>query len=295
MTPTTLLLGADGGGTGCRARLCDLTGRILGEGASGPANIRFGVEGAFAAVRDAAVQCLANSGLGAGEAGRIIACLGFAGATEPAGLAAAQGHPHPFRAALVVADAHIACIGAHEGRNGGVVVVGTGTCGWAVLDGQPHRVGGWGFPVSDEGSGAWIGGEALRRALWAGDGRMPWTPVLRALFDQFGGDPHQIVAWMTGAKPGDFGSLAPLVVEHAGRGDPVAAELMDLAGRHVDALAQRLLGLGAPALALVGGLAPFIEARLSPEVRARLVAPAEDALGGALRLARAEARRLGFG
>ena len=45
-----LFLGVDGGGTRCRARLADLSGKILGEGSAGPANIRFGIEPSFAAV-----------------------------------------------------------------------------------------------------------------------------------------------------------------------------------------------------------------------------------------------------
>ena len=57
--------------------------------------------------------------------------------------------------------------------------------GWAELRGRSYRVGGWGLPVSDEGSGAWLGCEALRRVLWAQDGRIPWTGLLTALVTKF--------------------------------------------------------------------------------------------------------------
>ena len=60
---------------------------------------------------------------------------------------------------------------------------------------------------------------------------------------------------MTGALPRDFATFAPDIVEHAAIHDPVAVELMQLAGGHVDALAQRLLALGVERLSLVGGLA----------------------------------------
>ena len=49
MDKTILLLGVDGGGTRCRARLATPAGDVLGEGAGGPANIRFGLEESFAA------------------------------------------------------------------------------------------------------------------------------------------------------------------------------------------------------------------------------------------------------
>jgi glucosamine kinase len=166
-----LLLGVDGGGTGCRARLTDTAGTLLGSGAAGPANIRLGLETAFSAVRDAARQCLAEAGRSSDDA-PIIACLALAGASEPAEAAAAQSYPnHPFQRMLITTDAHAACVGAHGGRDGGVVIVGTGSIGWAILGGRHYRVGGWGFPVSDEGSGAWLGCAALRRALAALDGR----------------------------------------------------------------------------------------------------------------------------
>ena len=77
-----LLLGVDGGGTKCRARLADCDGTILGEGMAGPANIRFGLEESFSAVLVAANQCLEQAGLSYRDR-RIIACLALAGASDP--------------------------------------------------------------------------------------------------------------------------------------------------------------------------------------------------------------------
>ena len=174
MEDDLLFLGVDGGGTQCRARLCDSSGLVLGVGVAGPANVRLDLNESFRSVLDATGQCLAQAGLALGSR-PIVACLALAGATEPRELEAARRHRHPFRQMIVTTDAHAACIGAHRGRDGGVVVVGTGTVGWGVLGGRHYRVGGWGFPVSDEGSGAWLGCEAVRRTLWAHDGRTPWT------------------------------------------------------------------------------------------------------------------------
>jgi glucosamine kinase len=282
---TVLFIGVDGGGTGCRARLTDAAGTLLGEGAAGPANIRLGLEAAFGAVREATRQCLAEAGLSSDPP--IAACLALAGASEPAEAAAARScRNHPFRRLLVTTDAHAACVGAHRGRDGGVVIVGTGSIGWAILGGRHYRVGGWGFPVSDEGSGAWLGCEAVRRALEAHDGRAAWTDLLRRVSARLGSDPHAMVRWMGAARPRDFAALAPLVVEHAARADAAARTLMQQAAGHIDALAQRLAAHGATRLALAGGLARSIEPWLDRTTRVRLVAPAGDALDGALQLAR---------
>jgi glucosamine kinase len=292
LNANVLLLGIDGGGTSCRARLCAFSGEVLGEATTGPANLRLGLEQSFAAVLDAATQTLEQAGLSSAHLARIVACLALAGASEPLHLAAARDYPHPFRKAIVVTDAHAACLGAHGQRDGGVVVVGTGSVGWAVLKGQTYRVGGWGLPVSDEGSGAWLGYEALRRVLWALDGRNGWTALLRTLAADFGNDPHFIARWTYTAAPGDFAALAPHVFDHGARGDPVAGELIRLAAGHVDALAVRLIEVGATRLALVGGCAQFLKPHLSEATRAHLVEPRGDALQGALQLALSAAQSL---
>ncbi len=282
-----LLLGVDGGGTLCRARLTDAPGRMLGEGTGGPSNIRLGLDESFEAMRAAAMQCLGAAGLTGTALDRTVACVGFAGAGEPALLAAAQNHAHPYRDIRVTTDAHIACVGAHGDQDGGVVVVGTGSCGWASINGGQHRAGGWGFPISDEGSGAWLGAEAVRRVLWAHDGRIAWTEMLTVLFARFNGDPHLIVGWMTQAKPRDFASFAPLVVEQAARGDVAATELLRAAAAHIDALARPLIARGAQRVAVVGGLASSLIPLLPPQTARHVVPPRGDALDGAIHLARA--------
>ena len=277
-----LLLGIDGGGSRCRARLCNISGTTLSEGVAGAANIRLGVEQSFASVLQATIQCMSGAGLSSRDLNRVVACVALAGASEPSQLEIARGHEHPYCMAVFVTDAQAACVGAHDGRDGGIIVIGTGSIGWAELNGQ----------ISDEGSGAWLGCEALRRTLWAHDGRMPWSALLRSLFARFQSDPHTIVHWMTGASPKDFAAFAPEVVEHALANDPVAVELLRLAGGHVDALAQRLIDFGADRLSLVGGLAASIEPWLADATRHHLVAPRGDAVAGALQLARNAAESL---
>ena len=100
-----LLLGVDGGGSGCRARLCTISGRTLSEGSAGSANIRLGVEQSFASVHEATVQCMSAAGLSTRDFDRIVACLALAGASEPSQLEAARQHEHPYRSAVFVTDA----------------------------------------------------------------------------------------------------------------------------------------------------------------------------------------------
>lgn len=284
-SPAEFILGVDGGGTQCRARLAQRSGAVLGEGKAGPANLRLGVFDAFAAVLVAAAECLAAAGLPPAALGDAVACLALAGASEPGELAAARRHPLPFRQTIVTTDAEAACEGAHGGSDGAIIVVGTGSIGWGIAGGRRYRVGGWGLPVSDEGSGAWLGLEVIRRVLWAHDGRIGWSPLLSEVMTRFEGDPHALVRWAASARPADYGGFAPLVIEHAGRGDPVAGGLVRLAAGHIDRLAAQLGAAGAERIALVGGLAAVMEPYLAPETRRHLVPPQGDALAGALRIA----------
>ena len=181
MQAEVLLFGVDGGGTKCRARLADARGNVLGEGIAGPANIRFGVEQAFVEIFRAFEQCLGHAGLTSKDR-RVIACLALAGFGALTQSDAAQTYPHSFFRMVCTSDARAACVGAHGGEDGAIIIAGTGSVGWALIDGCDYRVGGWGFPVSDEGSGAWLGCEAVRRVLWAHDGLIPWTDFLRSVY-----------------------------------------------------------------------------------------------------------------
>src|SRR5207302_924595 len=146
MTKNELFLGVDGGGTRCRARLCDASGVKLAEVQAGAANIRFGVQEAFASVLEATLSCLERAHLSSQDLPRTTACLALAGATEPGELAAARLRTQSFGRAIITSDAHAACVGAHNGGDGAVLIIGTGSIGWAVLRGKHHRVGGWGLP-----------------------------------------------------------------------------------------------------------------------------------------------------
>ena len=281
-----LFLGVDGGATGCRARLTGGDGRVLGTGTAGPANPRFGVCEAGAAVVEAARAALAAAELPCHAIGAVRAGLGLAGVGQAQDRAAMLAWCHPFGALALATDAEIACLGAHAGGDGGILVVGTGSCAMVRRGGDWVRVGGWGFPISDQGSGAWLGLRAIRAALWARDGLAAPSPLSRAVMARFGDDPEQAVAWLGEARPRDYAALAPLVIDQAEAGDGTAAAILDRAAGEVAALLGRLCALGAPRICLMGGLAPVLAARLPAALRAELAEPLGDALDGALILAR---------
>ena len=284
--PGPLFVGVDGGGTGCRARIEDAAGGLLGTGIAGPAALRLGIDRALTEVQKACHAAIQEAGLDATMLSSVHAAVGLAGVGRKGALEQLTLQQHPFRSVVYVNDATIACIGAHGGRDGSIVIVGTGSVGLAVVGGREIRVGGYGFPISDEGSGADLGLHAIRLALRAYDERAAGTALTRDVMMRFHNDPFEAVAWMDQATATDYATFAPLVMRHADAGDSVARRVIRDAAEQVDELVRRLCECGASRVALLGGLASSMQPWLAPDVQRRLVPIEGDAVDGALRLAR---------
>jgi glucosamine kinase len=282
-------LGIDAGGTHTRARLVTAGGQVVGTGEAGPANARIGVEEALTEVEDAYMQALREAGLGQADHSRMWAGLGIAGLNRRGVLPGLQEHHFPFRSIAFASDGAIACLGAHAGGDGAIVIVGTGSIGFARVGAEVYTIGGYGFPVSDEGSGADLGLRAIRNALWARDGRIPPSPMTDEVLDFFHRSAGEIVDWTARATPTDYGAFAPMVMDHAVAGDPVAEIIVQAAARRLDRLIRVLLDRGAPSCALMGGVAARMRDWLAASIRERLSEPLGDALDGAILLARTRA------
>ena len=284
--PSPLFIGVDGGGTGCRARIEDADGSVLGSGIAGPAAIRLGIDRALAEVEKACHAAIEEAGLDVNALSDVHAAVGLAGVGRKDALEQLMQRQHPFRSVVYVNDATIACIGAHGDRDGGIVIVGTGSVGFAVVGGREVKVGGYGFPISDEGSGADLGLHAIRMALRAYDKRGVESSLTHEVMVRFHNDPFEAVSWMDHATATDYARFAPLVMRHADAGDPVARRIVRDAAEQIDELVRRLGECGASRVALLGGLASSMEPWLAPDVQRKLVPVEGDAVDGALRLAR---------
>jgi glucosamine kinase len=284
-----LFLGIDAGGTHTRARLVSDAREVLGTGEAGPANTPSGLPQALRAIEDAYSEAVAQAGLTKAEASSIHAGMGIAGLNRRGFLEGLKAHAFPFRTTAFASDAAIANLGAHEGHDGAIVAVGTGSVGFARVGEDVFTIGGYGFPVSDEGSGAELGLRAIRRALWARDGRIPHTPMTLEILDRFHGSAGEIVDWTARATPADYAAFAPMVLAHALEGESNAELIVQESARRIEAIVRTLLERGAPRCCLVGGLASAMCDWLAPSIRERLSEPLGDPLDGAILLARARA------
>jgi glucosamine kinase len=279
-----LFIGVDGGATKCLARLRDSSGRLLGEGSGGPANARAG-HAAFTEVMKACTAAARAAGLGTGDLARVHAGFGLAGTAQKPDRDFILAQENPFASLVVDTDAYAAYMGAFDGRDGAILIVGTGAAGLAVVKGERINVGGWGHQIGDEGSGMMIGRTAVRRALWAHEGMAPMTPLATAVLDRFDHDPTVAVTWADRAAPKDFGEFAPLVFDHAERRDALAMPIIEEAAHDVTRLIGRLLEVGAPQVAMIGSVFPRLLPWLPPPIARACVKPERDAADGAIRMA----------
>jgi glucosamine kinase len=280
-----LFLGIDGGGTRCRARLETEDGRVLGRGLAGPANMRFGFEPTRDSIMAATRQTLAEAGLPEDELKNIYAGIGLAGTGQLGARKALESWKHPFAGAWFEGDGYLAWLGAFGGGDGGIVVCGTGSIG-ITYKGKTIRVGGYGFPVSDEGSGAHIGLNAIRYALRTLDGRAEPTEFSKEVLAKFSADPAVVIRWSETATATDYAAFAPLVTKYAAAGEPAATRLVRDAAVHIAGLVEAVLARGAPRVALVGGLVEFLKPHLPAATAARITEPQADAMAGGILLAK---------
>lgn len=191
---------------------------------------------------------------------------------------------------------------ATGGAPGIMVLSGGGTVAYGRdASGKSLRVGGWGHLLGDEGSGYWIGLEAIRAALRSWAGTAPKTDLEEALTTKFrvGEDRQLIEKVYSGDIPdAEIAGLVPLVDSLAERGDDVAARILGAAAAHLAGMgAAMLAGLGELPVHLSGGVfrAAGMEERFrrllreaghGAEVFPRSVEPSEGILliakGGAL-------------
>ncbi|TKI05236.1 BadF/BadG/BcrA/BcrD ATPase family protein [Martelella alba] len=280
------LLGIDGGGTHCRARLTDPQGHILARAQGGSANVFSDFGGATAVVETLVGEVFRQAGLPQTAFRQTTCVAGLAGANVPSVARALAQWRSPAEGFHCCSDVEIACMGAHQGAPGAVLVLGTGSQG-AAWDGERFNlVGGWGFVLSDHGSGADLGRRALRQALLAHEAVIAATGLTRQLMDEFNNSAETLLLWARRATPADWGRFAPAIFAAAGEGDRVAASLIARSVSDIELLIAKLESVCRGRIVLMGGLAAPILPWLPDATRDKIVPAQSDALNGALLMAR---------
>ncbi|WP_025823139.1 N-acetylglucosamine kinase [Shewanella marina] len=260
-----LFIGIDGGGSKCKAVIY-AGNKILGEGLSGRANPLHGIQQTFTSMTQAVQLAAVNAELPTEALSQTIAGVGLAGVNLNKLKQQVEAWQHPFAQMFVTTDLHTACIGAHQGGDGAVIITGTGSCGYAHVGDKNLLIGGHGFGLGDKGSGAWLGQQAAAKALLALDGLAAETELCQLLFDYFEvSDAMGIVENLAGETSSHYAKLARYVLQ-AANDDEVANNIVTEGASYINDMARQLLSLNPPRFSMIGGLAEPLKPWLADDV-----------------------------
>ncbi|WP_371407269.1 ATPase [Kribbella sp. NBC_00662] len=253
-----LVLGGDLGGTSTRIVIADSQGNVVGRGAaaggnptshpvSAAANFGQALHAALAGLDASEVKSAVVGMAGGSALGRPDVAARFDAAWTGAGLTVAPDY---------IGDLEVAFASGTPQPSGIVLIAGTGSNVGLVRDHQLVRtVGGHGWLLGDEGSGFWLGREAVRSVLQALDLREPLglleqTVVETVLPDR---DPHStaqregydalrddLVRTVNSRPPVMLAELAPAVIAAYAQDDETARALVKRAAELLTETVARL-------------------------------------------------------
>jgi glucosamine kinase len=239
-----IFLGIDGGGSKTSCLIGDETS-ILGSGSAAGSNlVRVGETQAREALATAIRQACAVARVVPSQIQRV--CVGLAGAARPE----IRDRVLQIVSELipgdveVVGDIVIVLHAAFSDGPGVIVIAGTGSIAYGRnSEGDTARAGGWGFAISDEGSGHWIGRSFVAAAIRACDEGEDQNPrALESLMKSWRLETReQLVPAANATPPPDFAALFPMVLSLADSGDPIAREVLIQAGTELAKLAGTVI------------------------------------------------------
>ncbi len=268
------VLGLDIGGSKTRG-IVWVGGKVTADASAGSANVQN-------VSAETARENLAELAGKLGNPRPSVVFAGAGGVDTDDDAAALRGLISPFVPGATVTVVHDTrlLLAAGGASTGVAVIAGTGSAAWGTnADGAEARAGGWGYLLGDEGSGYWLGREAVRHSLHQMDLGAETDELTRGL-----------LAYCKLARPGElighfhqgttrryWAAASPVVIEAAANGHAGALAMVDRAGADLAGMAHQVasqLGIAGPVV-LGSGLGSNVPA-LQESFRRHLAAKGLD-------------------
>ncbi len=238
-----LYLGIDGGGTKTTCVVGDDTSVLATASAPGSNVIRLGEAEAKLGLQAAISQACCQASISPLRV--VSACVGVAGATNDEVNATVRKivrQALPNAHVVVVGDMEIAREAALGDGPGVIAIAGTGSIAYGRnTSGETARAGGWGYAISDEGSGQWIGRRAVAESMRAFDAARENILFDRVLQCWSLGSRDELIRHANATPAPNFAELFPVVTQAADDGDGLAADILCQAGAELAQLSLVVL------------------------------------------------------
>lgn len=224
------LLSVDGGGTKTEFCVSDAEGNILHSIIVGCSNYKsVGTEGAYKSLWEG-TRRLKENGISLSDISYSV--WGISGCDSP--------HDYELVGTIIdrllipvnkryLCNDGILAFYAQADEPGIVIIAGTGSI-ILGLDkiGNFERAGGWGYNISDIGSGYWIGTEILKRTLLYCDGCRDHSPLFDQVLDYFKCESFKDLPYVVTEVMDyyEIAKLAYLAVEAAGRREEISLSIL---------------------------------------------------------------------
>lgn len=241
------VIGIDGGGTKTALKLADNKGNVIIANEGGPCNINsMGKEAVSKMLKDLIKDTLTKSQLLMEDIETI--CIGTAGVDRPSDKAIMEDilRNTGFQGKTIITnDAVTALYGGVGGAEGVILISGTGSiCYGRNAEGETKRAGGWGHLIGDEGSGYYIGINAINRIARANDGVEEETVMTDLILDYLKLENASGLieyVYRSGAGKSEIAALARLVDEAYKQGDIAAEEILAKAAYELFLISKAVL------------------------------------------------------
>lgn len=278
------LIGIDGGGTGTRVIICDLNLKTLATGDGPPCALSLGIDRAWRSIVDTIANAFYQAGISIPMLSECAIGLGLSGANNIHWKNEFLFKNPGFKKIEVDTDGYTTLIGAHGGKPGTIVALGTGSIGLTINNKFERKyVSGWGFPSGDEASGSFLGMRAVKIAEKKLDGRITTSLLADKILNAIGNNPDDLLKWLSEANQNKFATLAPYVFETSTT-DQLARDLLLEAGNEVALMFKTLDPISEYPMALCGRLGQALIPYLNSELQKKLTPPQNDSTFGALQL-----------
>lgn len=219
------VIGVDGGGTKTEASAYNLEGKVIVTSIKGFANLLNNKEAALNNIISSIKEI--TDKLGTKELNGVY--LGIAGSEvgKNSKIISDTIKRELKIDCVVMNDAEIALKAMLKGKDGILIIAGTGSVAFGINNNAISRCGGWGNLLGDEGSGYRISIDAIKRMIFEEENSIEKSELTKEIMEQLEiKSVEEVTKFVYSSTKDDIAALTPIVARLGEAGDEIAGEIL---------------------------------------------------------------------